>query len=122
MTSRQANSTLRPKPLFDEPRGNAALKKCLSDYDAALNGPLRGALLAAVCRGKLCEGIDFTDRQCRMVLLFGIPYPNRTELRVTLKQAFAFINVQSSWCLQLGQNFELVEQIEAFVLILKALG
>merc|ERR1719356_2247218 len=48
----------------------------------------RGAMLAAVCRGKLCEGIDFTDRQCRMVMMVGIPYPNRSDLRVICKQIF----------------------------------
>lgn len=45
-------------------------------------------MLVAVCRGKLCEGIDFTDRQCRLVIMIGVPYPAKNDLRVMLKQDF----------------------------------
>ncbi|KAG5182290.1 helicase C-terminal domain-containing protein [Tribonema minus] len=33
-----------------------------------------GALLLAVFRGKISEGIDFPDRLCRMVVCVGIPF------------------------------------------------
>ena len=33
----------------------------------------KGALLIAVCRGRLIEGIDFTDDLARGVILIGIP-------------------------------------------------
>ncbi|CAJ1430875.1 unnamed protein product, partial [Effrenium voratum] len=55
-----------------------------------------GAILAAVCRGKLCEGIDFTDKQCRMVVMVGIPYPAKNDLRVILKQDFLDCHLQGS--------------------------
>ena len=29
----------------------------------------------AVQRGKVAEGIDFSDELCRAVLLIGVPYP-----------------------------------------------
>jgi Fanconi anemia group J protein len=35
-----------------------------------------GAVLMGVCRGKLSEGIDFSDDAARCVIVFGIPYPN----------------------------------------------
>lgn len=81
------------KPLFDEPKGNAELRQTMEQYSKALDQPpspggVGGAILAAVCRGKLCEGIDFTDRQCRLVMLVGIPYPARNDLRVVMKQKF----------------------------------
>jgi len=81
------------KPLFDEPKGNAELRQTMELYSKALDQPpspggVGGAILAAVCRGKLCEGIDFTDRQCRLVMLVGIPYPARNDLRVVMKQKF----------------------------------
>mmetsp|Transcript_96450 Transcript_96450/g.171491 ORF Transcript_96450/g.171491 Transcript_96450/m.171491 type:complete len:958 (+) Transcript_96450:73-2946(+) len=82
------------KPLFEEPKSNFETKDVMNKYNAALaNGPIPGrsvggAILAAVCRGKLCEGIDFTDRQCRMVVMVGIPYPSKNDLRVMLKQDF----------------------------------
>lgn len=82
----------RVKPLFEEPRGNLETKQLMEQYSAALDKApsvgVGGAILAAVCRGKLCEGIDFTDRQCRMVILVGIPYPSKYDLKVVLKQDF----------------------------------
>eukprot|EP00439_Symbiodinium_sp_Y106_P001800 s5106_g1.t1 len=76
------------KPIFEEPKGNNETKKVMQEYSAALARGGNGAILAAVCRGKLCEGIDFTDKQCRTVVMVGIPYPARNELRVMLKQDF----------------------------------
>lgn len=85
---------VRNKPIFDEPRGNMEMQHMMEGYNRALaksfqpGGPIGGAVLAAVCRGKLCEGIDFTDRQCRMAIMVGVPYPSRNDLRVILKQSF----------------------------------
>jgi len=76
------------KPVFEEPRFHSEMKLTMDNYNSALTADGRGAILAAVCRGKLCEGIDFTDRQCRMVLMIGIPYPPKNDMRVTAKQAF----------------------------------
>ena len=33
------------------------------------------AAFLAVCRGKLAEGIDFSDDAARCVIMAGIPYP-----------------------------------------------
>ena len=84
----------RRKPLFDEPQQNSEMQRTMDLYNKALDrtpapgAQVGGAILAAVCRGKLCEGIDFTDRQCRMVCIVGIPFPARNDLRVLLKQEF----------------------------------
>ena len=32
------------------------------------------AVLLAVCRGKASEGMDFSDDQCRVVIVTGVPY------------------------------------------------
>jgi Rad3-related DNA helicase len=42
----------------------------------------------AVCRGKLSEGIDFSDRDARAVVITGIPYPSVRDAKVTLKKKF----------------------------------
>jgi regulator of telomere elongation helicase 1 len=34
-----------------------------------------GAMLLAVCRGKLSEGVDFADAACRAVVITGLPLP-----------------------------------------------
>lgn len=41
-----------------------------------------GALLIAVCRGKVSEGLDFTDDNARAVVTIGIPFPNIKDLQV----------------------------------------
>lgn len=43
-----------------------------------------GALLIAVCRGKVSEGLDFSDDNARAVVTIGIPFPNIKDLQVTL--------------------------------------
>ena len=42
-----------------------------------------GALLIAVCRGKVSEGLDFTDDNARAVVTIGIPFPNIKDLQAS---------------------------------------
>ncbi|TNV84441.1 hypothetical protein FGO68_gene4414 [Halteria grandinella] len=48
----------------------------------------RGAVLMGVCRGKVSEGIDFSDDAARCVIVIGMPFPQMNEPRVILKQHF----------------------------------
>lgn len=48
----------------------------------------KGAILFAIARGKLTEGVDFSDRQCRCVAVCGIPYPPIHDPKVRLKKQF----------------------------------
>ncbi len=41
-----------------------------------------------VCRGKLSEGLDFSDDTARMVIVIGIPYPQVNDPKVILKQNY----------------------------------
>ncbi|GIX61302.1 DNA repair helicase, putative [Babesia caballi] len=45
----------------------------------------QGCVFIGVCRGKIGEGIDFSDDACRGVFICGVPYPNHLEDRVALK-------------------------------------
>ena len=36
----------------------------------------------AVCRGKVSEGLDFSDDNARAVITIGIPFPNVKDLQV----------------------------------------
>ena len=50
--------------------------------------PARGAVLLAVVRGKVSEGIDFADANARGVMVVGVPYPNVKDKRVELKRLY----------------------------------
>jgi glycerate kinase len=34
-----------------------------------------GAILMGVCRGRISEGLDFSDNAARCVIVIGVPYP-----------------------------------------------
>ncbi|KAJ3591167.1 hypothetical protein NHX12_009114, partial [Muraenolepis orangiensis] len=80
------------KTVITEPRGGAKgdfdqLLQCY--YDAIQHcGERDGALLIAVCRGKVSEGLDFTDDNARAVVTIGIPFPNIKDLQVELKMKY----------------------------------
>lgn len=64
-------------------------------YDCVCLFFLDGALLVAVCRGKVSEGLDFTDDNARAVVTIGIPFPNIKDLQVAMRRTSSsiFINV-----------------------------
>ncbi|KAK8646355.1 hypothetical protein V6N13_120144 [Hibiscus sabdariffa] len=47
-----------------------------------------GAAFLAVFRGKVSEGIDFSDDNARVVIAVGIPFPNINDKQVALKKKF----------------------------------
>lgn len=61
-------------------------EKVLVKYNKKANKT--GALLMAVFRGKVSEGIDFADDAARAVITIGIPYPNVREVSVGLKKEY----------------------------------
>ncbi|EER03871.1 regulator of telomere elongation helicase 1 rtel1, putative [Perkinsus marinus ATCC 50983] len=75
--------------IFEEPNDATRLRPVLAEYTAAIaSNSCNGAILCAVCRGKVCEGVDLTDRQCRIVMVVGIPYPMFKDERVQLKMQY----------------------------------
>ena len=48
----------------------------------------KGAILMGVCRGRISEGLDFSDRAARCVIIVGISYPQMTDPKVVLKKEF----------------------------------
>lgn len=64
------------KAVFRESKGGSS-DEVLASYSAAILGPeSKGALLLSVVGGKMSEGINFSDRLGRCVLVVGLPYPN----------------------------------------------
>lgn len=71
------------KALFKESKGGSS-EEVLAGYSEAILGPgqpshgkpAKGALLLSVVGGKMSEGINFSDRLGRCVVIIGLPYPN----------------------------------------------
>ncbi len=44
--------------------------------------------MCALIRGKISEGLDFSQKKCRAVVLVGVPYPNSTDVKVKAKMSY----------------------------------
>ncbi|XP_037533678.1 Fanconi anemia group J protein [Nematolebias whitei] len=77
-----------------------------------------GALLIAVCRGKVSEGLDFTDDNARAVVTIGIPFPNIKDLQVELKMKYNDQHCKSRGLLPGHRWYE----IQAYRALNQALG
>ncbi|XP_067864601.1 Fanconi anemia group J protein isoform X2 [Heptranchias perlo] len=110
------------KAVVVEPKGGDK-----SDFDGLLqsyynvikdSGSKGGALLVAVCRGKVSEGLDFTDDNARAVVTIGIPFPNVKDLQVELKRKYNDQHSRTRGLLPGSQWYE----IQAFRALNQALG
>jgi len=64
------------KDIFKEPKDPKEYQMIIqSYYEAIFKENSKGAILMGVCRGRISEGLDFSDNAARCVLLVGIPYP-----------------------------------------------
>ncbi|KAJ0173181.1 hypothetical protein K1T71_011357 [Dendrolimus kikuchii] len=72
------------KHVFKEDRNGKTHHEIMECYykDVATD---KGALLFAVYRGKVSEGMDFKDHQARAVITVGVPYPNMGDIAVRAK-------------------------------------
>lgn len=77
------------KPHVEEPRtgGAEALRKTMNQYYRSINEG-QGGLFFAVCRGKVSEGLDFSDQNARGVVVVGIPYPALKDSKVVAKKEY----------------------------------
>ncbi|KAA0702057.1 Fanconi anemia group J protein [Triplophysa tibetana] len=114
------------KTVITEPRGGAKgdFDELLQTYYKAIGGTTTdggsrdGALLVAVCRGKVSEGLDFTDDNARAVVTIGIPFPNIKDLQVELKMKYNDQHAKSRGLLPGGRWYE----IQAYRALNQALG
>jgi regulator of telomere elongation helicase 1 len=60
--------------LIVEAKRSDEFTKQITEFNTAVEGH-GGAILFAVCRGKVSEGIDFADARGRAVIVTGIPFP-----------------------------------------------
>lgn len=78
------------KKIFMESRASDKFYNDLQKYLEFFEGKTKscGASFFAVCRGKISEGIDFSDQYARCVVSIGIPYPHAKDLQVNLKRNY----------------------------------
>ncbi|EHK97762.1 putative ATP-dependent RNA helicase CHL1 [Glarea lozoyensis 74030] len=62
------------KPIFSESKTESA-EQVLAQYAHAIDTG-KGGLLLSVIGGKMSEGINFSDRLGRCVVIVGLPFPN----------------------------------------------
>lgn len=100
------------KPIFTEPRRKDEFIECMKDYYTTVNIG-RGAIFMAVLRGKVSEGLDFTDQNGRAVIVTGLPYPPLFDQRVVLKKKYLDENRTRENQLQSGQEWYSLEATRA---------
>jgi len=80
---------LRHKMPVIEPRESAQLNSAMEDFYQKVNDPsYTGAVFFAVCRGKVSEGLDFSDNNGRAVIITGMPFPSMVDPKVKLKKQY----------------------------------
>lgn len=66
---------LAKKPIVLEPRSTNDLTDAIAEFKKFISMPKSaGCILMGVCRGKISEGIDFSDDMCRAVIVTGLPF------------------------------------------------
>lgn len=78
----------REKTIFVEPRNAGELSDVMKQFEATTLSNSGGAILFCVCRGKVTEGVDLADNQCRLVMMAGVPYAAVQDRKVMLKREF----------------------------------
>lgn len=79
---------LQKKPIVAEERDSSKFAAAILAHRTNVDNRL-GSILLAVCRGKVSEGIDFSDEYGRAVVITGLPYPSAMDPKVVLKREFA---------------------------------
>lgn len=77
------------KTLLREPKDPSQYKIIMDRYYSAIfEEESGGAILMGVCRGRISEGLDFSDNAARCVIIVGIPYPQIGDAKVVLKKDY----------------------------------
>uniref|UniRef100_A0A0N5CD99 Helicase ATP-binding domain-containing protein n=1 Tax=Strongyloides papillosus TaxID=174720 RepID=A0A0N5CD99_STREA len=89
------NELERYKDLYVEPKDKIEVPLIINKFSRSVDDG-KGAILFAVCRGKMSEGIDFKDSQSRGVIIIGIPFPPLKEPKVILKKIYLQDNLKKN--------------------------
>ncbi len=75
----------RRKRMVVEQRASQSLAAAMELHRANVDAG-DGSMMLAVCRGKVSEGIDFSDEYGRAVIVTGLPYPSAFDPKIKLKR------------------------------------
>ncbi|DAZ96223.1 TPA: hypothetical protein N0F65_012585 [Lagenidium giganteum] len=78
---------LKLKEIFVEPRARLDFKTTVDEYHESIKNNKNGAVFFAVCRGKVSEGIDFSNEKGRAVVITGLPFPPTKDPKIILKKS-----------------------------------
>lgn len=79
------------KKVLKEPSNAAEYQLIIDRYYSSIyedEDGKGGAILMGVCRGRISEGLDFSDNAARMVIIIGIPFPQMYDAKVILKRNY----------------------------------
>ena len=77
------------KKLLVEPKDSSKYPVTIDRFYKSIFGKdSKGGVLMGVCRGKISEGLDFSDAAARAVIIIGVPYPMLVDPRTVLKQEY----------------------------------
>ncbi|KAG9291789.1 hypothetical protein G9A89_012074 [Geosiphon pyriformis] len=71
-----------------EPTNKQEFARTMATYNKKISENNSGSIFFAVCRGKVSEGIDFSDAKGRAVVITGIPFPPYRDPKVVLKRSY----------------------------------
>ncbi|XP_055305826.1 regulator of telomere elongation helicase 1 homolog isoform X2 [Sitodiplosis mosellana] len=92
------------KKIFVESKNRDEFKQSMNDYVAKINEQnSKGAIFMAVARGKVSEGLNFSDKYGRCVMMVGLPLRTWSDLKIKLRREYFDKNPQigfagRDWC------------------------
>ncbi|CAI2375692.1 unnamed protein product [Moneuplotes crassus] len=75
------------KSVYKEPKRSSQFKSVRRNFESDIDNGL-GAVLFGVCRGKVSEGLDFSDKAARCVIIIGMPFAQFKDPKVVLKKEY----------------------------------